>query len=81
MHTLALYIKVQNPFPTTYYLSNSQTITKQFTKTRKLITLYFVMIPFLMFGTLHCKPSAVWLIAVIIGFTGALGAGHKNLSW
>ena len=35
------------------------------------------MIPFFMAGVVHCKLSEVWLMAVITGFNGALGARHK----
>ena len=35
------------------------------------------MIPFNMSGILHCKLSVVWLMLVISGSNGALGAGYR----
>ena len=35
------------------------------------------MIPFNMSGILHCKLSVVWLMLVISGSNGALGAGNR----
>ena len=43
----------------------------------KFITRYFLMIPFNMSGILHCKLSVVWLMLVISGSNGALGAGYR----